>query len=98
MKFSIDSSTNVALPLFFPGTYDARRVAFDQNSELIIASYLDDTKAPPTGQFPARVLKRWHVCTTYYVGYTYTSLAWVLGNGKPQNPTCVKVEVKPRFI
>ncbi|KAG5986456.1 hypothetical protein E4U43_005502 [Claviceps pusilla] len=95
MTFSVEPSTNVALPLFFPGSYNAQRVGFDQNSELNIVSYLDYTK--PSGQFP-QVLKHWHVCTTYYASYTYTSLVWVLGNGKPQNPTCVKVEVKQRFI
>ncbi|KAG5985068.1 hypothetical protein E4U55_001809 [Claviceps digitariae] len=97
MTLNTDPSTNVALPLFFPGDNNAQWVAFDQNNELNIVSYLDDTKSPPSGQLP-RALKRWYVCNTYFTGYTYTTLSWVLGNGKPQNPSCVKVEVRRKFI
>ncbi|KAG5999425.1 hypothetical protein E4U21_006818 [Claviceps maximensis] len=97
MTFNVDPSTNVALPLFFPGSNNAEWVSFDNKEELNIATYLDDTQSPPSGQ-RSRVLKRWFVCDTYFTGYRYKTLSWVLGNGKPQNPSCVKVAVRRRFI
>ncbi|QUC23448.1 uncharacterized protein UV8b_07689 [Ustilaginoidea virens] len=96
MTFSIDPSTNVALPLFYPGRQNVQYVSFDSNDILNIVSYLDDTKNPPNGRTP-RVLDNWYICKTYF-GYTYTTLAWVLGNANPQNPSCVKVDVKRRFV
>lgn len=38
-----------------------------------------------------------YICDTYY-GYRYTTLAWVLGNAPPQNPTCCAVDVVRQFI
>jgi hypothetical protein len=96
MLFSTDPSTNVAHLQFFPGNNNAQYVGFDKDDLLNIVSYLDDTKSPPTSL--ARVLKRWYVCTTYTTGYTYQTLNWVLGNAKPQNPSCVKVDVKRKFV
>lgn len=97
MWFYSDPSTNVALPLFYPGNSNIQYVGFDKDDLMNVVSYLDDTKSPPTGQTP-RVLKQWYVCNTYYTGYTYQTLSWVLGNGKPQNPSCVKVDVKRKFV
>ncbi|KAG6038696.1 hypothetical protein E4U41_003864 [Claviceps citrina] len=97
MTFSTDPSTNVALPLLFPGSNNAQWVSFDGRNQLNIASYLDDTKSPPSGQRP-RALKNWYVCDTYFSGYTYRTLAWVLGSGKPQNPSCVRVQVRRVFL
>lgn len=62
-----------------------------------IQSYLDDTKSPPDSQH-AHALYRWYVCNSNFEGYTYKTLGWVLGNGKPQNPSCEKVDVKRVFI
>ncbi|OAA69889.1 hypothetical protein ISF_03159 [Cordyceps fumosorosea ARSEF 2679] len=97
MLFSYDPSTNVAHPLFEP-SYSATYVAFgEEDNEMAIFSYVDDTVNPPkAGNFKA--LKQWYACTTYYTGYTYQTLNWVVGNGKPQNPTCVKTEVKRVFV
>ncbi|KAK9438076.1 hypothetical protein VB005_09081 [Metarhizium brunneum] len=97
MSFYTDPSTNVALPLFYPGANNVQYVGFDGDDLMNIVSYLDDTKSPPTGQDP-RVLKSWYVCTTYNVGYTYQTLTWVLGGKNPQNPSCVKVDVKRKFV
>ncbi|TQV94353.1 hypothetical protein V2A60_002611 [Cordyceps javanica] len=97
MQFFYEPSTNVAHPLFEP-SYTATFVAFgDEDNELAIFSYVDDTVNPPkAGDFKA--LKQWYACTTYYTGYTYQTLNWVVGNGKPQNPSCVKTEVKRVFV
>lgn len=98
MSFYNDPSTNVAQPLLEPG-YTAQLVTVGKDDQLAIIAYLDDTVSPPTGSTP-RVLKNWHVCDSYYSGYTYTTLNWVMGTGtgKPQNPSCVKVEVERKFI
>ncbi|KAJ5690181.1 hypothetical protein N7462_004573 [Penicillium macrosclerotiorum] len=98
MSFYVDPSTNVALPMFMPG-YDQQDVAFDKNNHMGIYSYLDDTVTPPTGD-KVKVLKNWYVCETYYTGYQYHTLNWVLGSAsaKPQNPSCVKVQVQRKFL
>ncbi|KAF2798495.1 hypothetical protein K505DRAFT_321855 [Melanomma pulvis-pyrius CBS 109.77] len=93
----IDLTTNVALPLLYPGDTLSTTLAFDKNELLNIQDYVDDTVNPPVaGDFEAYY--RWYSCTTYYSGYEYVTLTWVLGKGKPQNPSCVKVDVKRKFI
>jgi len=95
MSFYTDPSTNVALPLFEPG-YGRQYVAAESKTgRLAVLSYLDDSHTPPTGD-KVRALSNWYVCQSYYTGYQYRTLNWVLGNGsqKPQNPSCVKVEVQ----
>jgi hypothetical protein len=97
MSFSMEPSTNVALPLFMPGDSPAQYVAFDKKSgALRVFSYIDDTKKPVknTG---ARALNRWYICSTNYLGYNYKTLSWVYGKDKPQNPSCKKVDVKRKF-
>ncbi|OAA78637.1 hypothetical protein LEL_05460 [Akanthomyces lecanii RCEF 1005] len=97
MEFYYDPSTNVAHPLFEP-SYTATYVAFsDEDSEMAIFSYVDDTVNPPKAG-PFKALKQWYACTTYYSGYSYFTLNWAVGNGKPQNPSCVKTEVKRVFV
>lgn len=98
MSFYVDPSTNVAQPMFQP-SYDQQQVMFDKEGLMGIYSYLDDTVTPPTGD-KVKVLKNWYVCETYYSAYQYRTLNWVVGNGKakPQNPSCVKVQVHRKFI
>jgi hypothetical protein len=99
MSFYVDPATNVALPLFEPG-YETQSVAFEQSTgAMAIFSYLDDTVTPPTGN-KVKVLKNWYVCDYYYTGYVYHTLNWVLGDAtaKPQNPSCVKVQVHRKFV
>lgn len=93
----INPTTNVALPLFYPGGELATTMSFDSNNLLNIQGYIDDTQNPPTSGDTVAYY-RWYSCTTYYTGYTYVTLAWVLGEGNPQNPTCVKVDVKRVFV
>ena len=97
MSFSIDPSTNVALPLFTPSDSDIQYVSFEKSSEAMrVVSYIDDTKKPVQTD-KSRALNRWYVCSSNYLGYNYKTLNWVLGNGKPQNPSCKKVDVKRKF-
>jgi hypothetical protein len=96
MDFDVDPSTNVANTVFEPG-YDNQPVAFDNTSgNMVVISYLDDTKTPPTDG-TARVLDKWYTCQTEFGGYQYDTLNWLLGDGTPQNPSCVKVEVTRKF-
>lgn len=91
MQFYYDPSTNVALPLFQP-TNTPTFIAFDKQNRANIQSYLDDTKTPPTDT-KVHAFYRWYICETNYSAYQYTTLAWTLGNGKPQNPSCFKIEL-----
>jgi len=88
-------TSNVAMPLFTPSTTSTTTVAFDENDLLNIQSYQDDTTSPIS--FGAQAYYRWYICDTYY-GYRYTTLAWVVGEGDPQNPTCVDVDVQRVFF
>ncbi|CAI7650865.1 unnamed protein product [Penicillium manginii] len=98
MSFYVDPSTNVAMPLFQP-SYDQQQVMFDKDGLMGIYSYLNDAVTPPTDE-KVTVLKNWYVCETNYSGYQYRTLNWVVGNGKakPQNPSCVKVQVHRKFL
>ena len=90
-------SSNVALPLLWPGDTEATTMAFDKNDLLNIQDYVDDKVNPPvSGDYTAYY--RWYSCSTYWQGYSYVTLSWVLGEGKPQNPSCVKIDVKRVFI
>lgn len=96
MIFYYDPSTNLALPLFEP-TDVPQQVGFDDRNVMHVQSNLDDTTDPPKS-VEVRGLYRFYACTTYYTGYTYQTLTWLQGNGKPENPTCKKVEVVRKFI
>lgn len=91
MELVYNPASNVAVPLVTPSE-NGQEVAFDDQNMLAIAQYIDDTLAGSPNPYNPKLLYRWYVCTTYE-GYTYQTLAWVLGNGTPQNPTCVKVDV-----
>lgn len=95
LTFFSDPSTNVALPLFEP-TQTGQQVGFDTANCMHVQSSLDDTVNPPTST-KVRGLYRWYVCKTNFEGYVYETLAWVLGNGKPENPSCQKVDVVRQF-
>ena len=95
MSFYNDPSTNVALPLFTPGT-DITYVSFDKDNKMFVKSYYDDTVTPPSGGKP-RNLYRWYVCKYKYSAYLYDNLCWTNGEARPQNPTCKKVGVERVF-
>jgi hypothetical protein len=97
LGLSFDPTTNVALPLLWPGDSLATTMAFDSNNLLNIQGYVDDTVDPiVAGNYTAYY--RWYSCNTYYAGYQYVTLAWKVGEGEPQNPSCIKVDVKRVFI
>lgn len=93
--FDYNPTSNVAVPLFYPQE-SGQLVAFDNNDLLNLQGYTDDTTSPIT---TAEIFTyyRWYTCATY-VGYSYTTLAWALGNAAPENPSCVKVDVKRIFV
>ncbi|KAF4591794.1 hypothetical protein GQ602_002093 [Ophiocordyceps camponoti-floridani] len=98
MTLSFEPSSNVALPLFQPSS-SPLYVTFDKQDHLSIISYTDDRSSPPvTGK--VRALKNWYLCRTYYSSYTYRTLTWVFGDGmaKPQNPSCIKIDVRRRYL
>jgi len=97
LGLSFDPTTNIALPLLWPGDTLATTMAFDSKNLLNIQGYVDDTVSPiAAGNYTAYY--NWYSCNTYYAGYQYVTLAWAVGKTKPQNPSCVKVDVKRKFI
>ncbi|KAI9730319.1 MAG: hypothetical protein M1818_008222 [Claussenomyces sp. TS43310] len=94
LELSINPVSNVAVPLFTPSE-TGTTVAFDAHERLNIQGYVDDRTDPAS--YHTQAFYRWYVCTTT-TSYTYQTLSWVLGTGKPENPTCVKVEVVRVFV
>lgn len=92
MYLSTDPTSNVAMPMFLPGE-DQTYVGFGARDRMYIESYIDDTVTPPKVLSTPTKYYRWYVCETNYSGYQYTTLAWVLGNAKPENPSCEKIIV-----
>ncbi|KAJ5238896.1 hypothetical protein N7468_003515 [Penicillium chermesinum] len=99
MSFYTEPGTNVAMPMFYP-SYGEVQVVFDSKDQMGIYSTLDDTVTPPSDNSKGKVLKNWYLCDTVFSGYQYRTLSWVNGNGseKPQNPSCVHVEVERKFV
>ncbi|RKF64967.1 hypothetical protein OnM2_014035 [Erysiphe neolycopersici] len=90
MELNYSPTSNIAVPLFTPSE-TGTMIGFDEDEKMFIPSFVDDTKADI--QPYEDLYYRWFICETY-VGYKYTTLAWVLGkNSIPQNPTCQKVDV-----
>lgn len=71
------------------------QVAFDNDGNLFVPTYTDDSKYVP-GQYPeypgAIALQNWQACWAQVGGYYYNVLAWVT-SGAPKNPTCKAVKV-----
>jgi len=93
MEFSISVSSNVAQPIFQPSDSldNGALVAFDGDGKMNIQSYIDDTVYPQVEE--TVTFYRWYACITDFLGYQYRTLAWMIGPGQPENPTCVKVDV-----
>jgi hypothetical protein len=94
MQFSYNPGSNVAVPLFEPsesGTF----VGFDTDNKMFINQGLDDTVVPPA--YVSKPIYRWAICKTN-VGYYYTTLAWIMGPGHAENPTCQKVDIVRVFV
>ena len=94
LSLSYNPSSNVAIPLLEPSE-SGQTVAFKDDDLMGITQYLDDTVTPPA--YNVKTLYRWYICQTN-AGYAYTTAAWVLGDGVPQNPSCVKADIKRVFI
>ncbi|KAF8858190.1 hypothetical protein BDZ45DRAFT_674150 [Acephala macrosclerotiorum] len=94
LDIPVNPISNVAVPLFGPSESGAN-VGFDTDNKLFVWGYTDDTVSPPV--YKTQGFYRWYVCFTN-AGYTYTTLAWVVGPHSPENPSCVKVDVKRVFV
>lgn len=80
-------SSNVGIPLFYPGDHQYQMVAFDENDLLNIQGYVDDTVSPIDISGGANAYYRWYICNTYW-GYNYITLAWV--SEGLRNPSSLK--------
>ena len=89
--------SNIAVPMFFPNSQNGQIIGFNDDDNMYIPSTGNDMVVPPN--IMAREnLTRWYVCETN-VEYQYTTLAWLLGSDSvPENPSCVKVNVKRVFV
>jgi hypothetical protein len=96
MELSYNPVSNVAVPLFTPGE-NSQEVAFDAANKLAIPGYLDDRQIASGSPYNPALYYRWYACTTN-AGYTYQTLAWVMGDQRPENPTCQKVDVVRVFV
>jgi len=92
VTLEFNPTSNIALPMFTPSEYGTS-LAFDVNDLLNVQG--SDGYLPTIGTTVAYY--RWYICETDG-GYLYTTLAWVVGAGEPENPTCSKVDVKRVFI
>ncbi|KAF1911216.1 hypothetical protein BDU57DRAFT_524982 [Ampelomyces quisqualis] len=92
-----DSSTDSATPILTASSDNPQHFFFNEHDELLVQSYINWTALPPTLTVPHGI-KRWFVCKTYFAGYEYENLVWGLGAGKPENPTCIAVNVKRVFV
>ncbi|KAI1860479.1 hypothetical protein JX265_009878 [Neoarthrinium moseri] len=100
MSFRYNPASNLAFPFIWPSYDDAQPVAFTTEDLLAVPAYVNDAIEPPTPYRGGVTFwnNRWVVCQTYWQGYSYTALQWVLGNQAPQNPSCDAVTVKRVFI
>jgi hypothetical protein len=97
MLMNYNPSSNIAVPMFSPTSENAQIVGFNGDNNMYIPAIGDDTVVPQNATARAN-LTRWYVCETN-VRYRYTTLAWLLGNDSvPENPSCVKVDVKRVFV
>jgi len=99
LKWSQHLSSNLAVPLFFPGDDRDLNAGFDEHEKLYLLDWYDETKAVAMQRPESQQTKyyNWHVCWTWAGGYWYQVLAWVTF-GEPVNPTCVKVDVVREFV
>ncbi|KAH6720676.1 hypothetical protein BKA61DRAFT_238333 [Leptodontidium sp. MPI-SDFR-AT-0119] len=95
LQLNPSPTSNVAVPLFFPGDGGFSSYGFDKEDKLFVAGYLDNSVSPPV--YKTQAFYHWYACITN-AGYIYQTLAWVVGPGAPENPSCQKVEVKRVFI
>lgn len=96
--FNYDPTTDIAVPILNAGSSNPQQLAFDANDKLTVQGYIDWTASPPNGTGNWKEYHRWYACDTYFAAYQYFNLAWGLGPGTPENPSCVAVDVTRVFI
>jgi hypothetical protein len=97
MRLFTSVTSNVAFPIFLPGSEQPSTVSFEEGGSMYIPTGFDDTVSPGVYlQSPIHV-KKWYICLATW-NYTYNSLIWTIGiNREPQNPACQYVEVTRVF-
>lgn len=87
-------------PLFQPsdrgsGGPSRNSFGFDQEGKLALWSAFDDQGVMFTPTVTLKPLYRWYMCDLIVPRRTtsLSTLAWGLGTGAPQNPTCQAVNV-----
>ena len=110
LSFRFTLSSNVAHPWFFPagGSQIPGAVSFDACNQMYMLRQVDDTVVPPSQnkpnqgapKWPPKKDYHWYCCHNFADStYKYWTLSWKIGAiGRPQNPTCIKVQVKRVFI
>ncbi|EDU45162.1 hypothetical protein PtrSN002B_006439 [Pyrenophora tritici-repentis] len=94
MSFNYDATTDLALPIIFPGDTNAQVLSWDKQDKLTIQGYVRGPNN--TGSY--QNFYRWYACETYYGSYNYKNLAWALGADEPENESCVPVTVTRTFV
>lgn len=95
MILTYDAISNVGVPMFIGDDFEYG-IGFDQHNLMYLLGYTDDSLSPI--QDKVKPYYSWYVCTTMWELYVYQTLSWVIGRGKPENPSCVKVDVERVFI
>lgn len=98
VHFDYDPTTDITVPILFPGSESPQLLAFDDQARLNVQGSIDWTANPPNATATVVGFYKWYACQTYFSGYMYNNLAWGLGAGKPENPTCVSVGVTRVFV
>jgi hypothetical protein len=94
VAFQYDPTSALAIPILSPGSDNPTLVAFDSQDDLTVQAYVPASNG--TGNYEQ--FYRWYACDTFYSSYNYENLAWSLGSGKPENPSCVAVNVTRVFV
>lgn len=99
MGLDFGPETNLALPyIAFNSQYDI--FGFNEEGFLVIWTSRDDSTTGSVQPIVpvVRAVNRWYICNSVtWAGYRYTTLAWLMGSGLPQNPTCQAVNVTRVF-
>lgn len=95
-----NTASNLAFPMIYPSSTSQQTFTFTDEDLLAVPAYVNDAIENPAPYETGVTYwdNRWVVCQTYWSGYSYTALQWVLGDQEPQNPSCVAVTVKRVFI
>ncbi|KAI0007462.1 hypothetical protein F4779DRAFT_591787 [Xylariaceae sp. FL0662B] len=100
MSIQYNAGSNLAFPIFL--NTDGASVAFTAEDLMALPSSVNDALAQPVPFEGTNGVtffdNRWAICHTYWVGYEYVALQWVLGNQSPQNPSCQSVNVKRVWV